>query len=338
MSRAGWAVAEAPLRICDAGGWTDTWFAGHGVVCTLAAGPGVRVRVERSAAIGTVELVVPGFGDRYSFALGDRPGRHPLLEATLGRWARPGDGLVVDVRSHAPLGLGAGGSAAVVVALVAALQALTGDVVEPDEIALAAFEVETVELGWQSGVQDQLAAVHGGANVVVMDAYPRATVRRLDVDEATWERLDERLVTVYLGRPHRSSDVHDRVIARLESDASARAALEPLRVAAREAVEALEAGDLDGYACSLVANTAAQAALDPALVSDLAHGVIERARRTGAIGWKVNGAGGEGGSVSLLAGDDPGGLRRALGDLAGVTVLTLRPWKKGLVVTSSTRS
>jgi D-glycero-alpha-D-manno-heptose-7-phosphate kinase len=336
MSRAGWAVAEAPLRICDVGGWTDTWFAGHGVVCTLAAGPGVHVRVERSAAAGRVELHVPGFGDRYTFAPSDPPGRHPLLEATLRCWAPPGVGLVVDVRSHAPLGLGAGGSAAVVVALVAALQSLAGDTAEPDDIARAAFEIETVELGWQSGVQDQLAAVYGGANVIVMDAYPQASVRPLDVDEATWQRLDDRLVTVYLGQAHRSSDVHDRVIARLESDATVRAALEPLRVAARDAAAALEAGDLDGYAVSLVANTEAQAALEPALVSGLAHAVIDRARWAGAIAWKVNGAGGDGGSVSLLAGDDPDGLRRALGELAGVSVLDLRPWREGLVVTSST--
>ncbi len=35
------AVARTPVRAADAGGWTDTWFAGHGVVCSVALGPAV---------------------------------------------------------------------------------------------------------------------------------------------------------------------------------------------------------------------------------------------------------------------------------------------------------
>jgi D-glycero-alpha-D-manno-heptose-7-phosphate kinase len=53
----------------------------------------------------------------------------------------------------------------------------------------------------------------------------------------------------------------------------------------------------------MVANTAAQAELNAALVSRDAQQVIDLARQHGAIGWKVNGAGGEGGSITLLCGD-----------------------------------
>ena len=31
--------SAAPLRICDNGGWTDTWFAGHGRVFSIAVRP-----------------------------------------------------------------------------------------------------------------------------------------------------------------------------------------------------------------------------------------------------------------------------------------------------------
>ena len=44
----------------------------------------------------------------------------------------------------------------------------------------------------------------------------------------------------------------------------------------------------------------AQAELHPALVSDAARRVIDVARTHGALGWKINGAGGEGGSITLL--------------------------------------
>jgi D-glycero-alpha-D-manno-heptose-7-phosphate kinase len=82
------------------------------------------------------------------------------------------------------------------------------------------------------------------------------------------------------------------------------ALLAPLRLAARRAAAALEAGDLAAYGAALVLNCDAQAALDAELVSDDAAAVIEVARRHGALGWKVNGAGGDGGSVTILSGPD----------------------------------
>ena len=53
---------------------------------------------------------------------------------------------------------------------------------------------------------------------------------------------------------------------------------------------------------AMIDNTEAQRRLHPALVSQDAGRVIEIARAHGALGWKVNGAGGEGGSLTLLCG------------------------------------
>jgi D-glycero-alpha-D-manno-heptose-7-phosphate kinase len=52
----------------------------------------------------------------------------------------------------------------------------------------------------------------------------------------------------------------------------------------------------------MVENTEAQVRLHPGLVSAEAYQVIELAKAHGAIGWKVNGAGGDGGSLTLLMG------------------------------------
>ena len=50
----------------------------------------------------------------------------------------------------------------------------------------------------------------------------------------------------------------------------------------------------------MVRNTEAQANLHPALVGPQHQKVIDVARSFGAVGWKVNGAGGDGGSVTVL--------------------------------------
>ena len=282
-------VASAPVRVCDAGGWTDTWFAGTGVVCNLAVRPGVEVTVE------------PWSDDRVTFA--DPP--TPLLEAAVAEAGAKG--VHITVRSLVPVGSSLGTSAAVTVALLAALG------VPQEELAVRAHRVETERLGMQSGVQDQMAAAYGGASLLEID-YPH--VRRIELPAP---RLD--LLTVFLGT-HRSSDVHERVLADVKTDSSA---LETLRQCARDAAAALVAGDLRSYGAALVANTEAQRALHAGLVSDAAQAVIDAAKDAGAYGWKVNGAGGEGGTVTIVCGHRHPDVR---GD-----VLPLRFSQDGVIVT-----
>ncbi len=74
-----------------------------------------------------------------------------------------------------------------------------------------------------------------------------------------------------------------------------------LRAAATAARDAVLAQDLTAFGHAMVANTDAQRALHPELVGVDARRVIDLAGTHGAIGWKVNGAGGPGGSVTILS-------------------------------------
>jgi D-glycero-alpha-D-manno-heptose-7-phosphate kinase len=334
------AVATAPVRVCDAGGWTDTWFSEQGVVCNLAVRPGATATARLSAAAGStaagpeVDLSVAAFGQRYRYPASLPPGRQPLLEAAIRRFAPADFGrLTVAVGAGVPPGSGVGTSAAVVVALAGALLAVADGGLDPDRVAAAAHQVEVADLGQESGLQDQLAAAHGGASLITIARYPDATWSALTLSPATWEALGRRLLTVFLGRPHRSSDVHLQVIAGLAGRAGGQDRLEPLREAAREAAGALEAGDLEAYGAALDANTEAQAALHPGLVSDGARRVIDVARRHGASGWKVNGAGGDGGTLTVVGPDEPRALAAALAD-DDWQVLALEPSPSGLRITS----
>jgi D-glycero-alpha-D-manno-heptose-7-phosphate kinase len=333
-----WVRVQAPVRVLDAGGWTDTWFARTGKVCHIAAGPGAEVFARRSFpgeaaaqdGAATVQLRVPDFADEYAFSTDAAPGRHPLLEATLCRWAPKGAHLEVRLRSDVPPGSSLGTSATVVVALLAALRVLAGSDDGQADLARAAHEIETVDLCLQSGVQDQAAAAFGGANMVDIDPYPRFTVSQLGVPASTWDALGRRVVTVYLGARHDSSAMHETVIKRLAGDVGyAERLLAPLRAAAEQAASALVAGDIAAYGEAMITNTRGQTGLHPALVSEPAQDVIDLGRRHGAVGWKVNGAGGDGGTVTLIAPDDPGPLVAALDHLQGVTVLALQPCTEG---------
>jgi D-glycero-alpha-D-manno-heptose-7-phosphate kinase len=309
-------TALAPVRICDCGGWTDTWFARHGRVCQIAVWPGIEV-----------DLVAQPWRSgepRVRIAVGDGPfderlhigrpwGRHRLVEAAVAQLPPPADVAVrLTIASDMPAGASTGTSAAAAVAVIAAMDALHGGARTRGDIAALAHGAEVVQLGQQSGIQDQMAAAFGGINEIAIDRYPDARVIPIAVDDALSKALEERLLVVYFGRAHDSSAVHQAVIDRLTAHGAdvEEPALEQLREAARSAAAALRAGDLAALGRAMRDNTAAQRMLSPALIGADAEQAIAIAESSRAPGWKVNGAGGEGGSLTVLCTD--GRARAAL--------------------------
>ncbi|MCB0962112.1 MAG: hypothetical protein KDA98_02230 [Acidimicrobiales bacterium] len=327
--------STAPVRVADVGGWTDTWFGSPGQVCSVAVGPAVSVEarlvdrggtgssaragvaaggastsvVVRSPAMG-IDLVVGPDPERGWAA--PTPGVEPLLEHAVAAVVGEVDlddqvGVEVDIASAVPPGASLGTSASVLVALLGALDVLVaGGRRSAAEIARLAHEVETTRAGRQAGVQDQWAAAVGGAQHLVVSPYPDVRSTPVPLSRPTVEALDRRLVTVVFG-PHDSSAVHHEVIDAVVSCGGvehdgARRALGTLARLAAEAASALGAGDVDGWGSVLVEATEAQRALHPALVGPAHQVAIDLARSLGAVGWKVNGAGGSGGSLTILAG------------------------------------
>lgn len=297
----------APIRICDNGGWTDTWFAGRGAIFNIGVYPYAEVQIEvfpYTGQDGRIVIYAENFGERYVVRPESQTWeRHPLLEAAIERMRVPEDMAVqVTIYSEAPAGASTGTSAAVTVALVGALDCLTPGRQSPHEVAYTAQSIEVDMLKRQCGIQDQLCSAYGGINYIEMFAYPRASVSPIQVPNSIWWELERRLALVYLGNSHDSSQVHEKVIAELEDAGPTCKQLDDLRITAGKSRDAVYAGDFATLGRAMSENTEAQARLHPALVSRDALRVIEIAREHGALGWKVNGAGGEGGSITILAG------------------------------------
>ena len=286
-----------PVRICDNGGWTDTWFGGPGRVLNIAVRPGVDVSIGPAETRDSVLVDLDDAEGPYPVMHGaPRGARHSLVEAAIDMLPPPdGMGLEVSIRCAVALGSAAGTSAATAVALLAGLSVVRAEQRSPRDVAYLAHRLEVDVLGVESGIQDQLSAVFGGINFLEIDPYPIATVESL----GTWEALEERLSLVYLGRAHDSSGVHRQVIEHLAGHESS-TVLAQLRNAAVAARHAVLGRDLHAFGQAMITNTDAQKALHPALVGRDAARVIESAARRGALGWKVNGAGGDGGSVTIL--------------------------------------
>jgi D-glycero-alpha-D-manno-heptose-7-phosphate kinase len=299
----------APIRICDNGGWTDTWFAGHGRIFNIGVYPyaEVQIAVFPGGARDPRERIVinaENYGERYAVDPEKHWDKHPLLEAAIQSMKVPASlGFEVTIHSEAPAGASTGTSAAVTVALIGALDLLTPGRMTPHEVALAAQRIETEMLHQQCGIQDQLCAAYGGINYIEMTRYPHASVSPITVPDAVWWELERRLVLIYLGKSHLSSEVHEMVIRGIEQEGPDSPRLEDLRRTAPRSRDALYAGDFAALGRTMTENTEAQRRLHPALVSPEHQTVMDIARGHGALGCKVNGAGGNGGSVTILCGD-----------------------------------
>ncbi len=312
--------AAAPIRICDNGGWTDTWFAGHGKVFNIAVYPYAEVQLrvrEQSGDSPRITIHAENYGQRYAI----EPPRgvydkHPLLEAAIEYMGVPERlAIEVSIYSEAPSGCSTGTSAAVSVALIGALDCLTPGRMTPHEVAMAAQRIETELLHQQCGIQDQIASAYGGINYIEMFQYPHAAVSPIRVPDPIWWDLEGRLALIYVGEAHASSEVHQMVIRELEDAGPDCAKLKPLRLTAQKSRDALYAGDFVALGRAMIENTEAQAGLHPALVGPHHQKIIEIARAHKALGWKVNGAGGTGGSVTLLTGPDRAAKRAMIRDI-----------------------
>jgi D-glycero-alpha-D-manno-heptose-7-phosphate kinase len=301
--------STAPVRVADLGGWTDTWFAGHGCVCNLAVAPHVESLIRIFPGEGRVTVHAENFRER--FEVGEE--RYPLIESAVREMPVPeGLDLEISVYSDIPPGASTGTSAAVLVSLVGALDCLTPGRLAAHEVAARAHRIEVETLRQQSGVQDQLASAFGGFCFIEITEYPHAVVSPIPVrPDVAWE-IESRLILLFLGRSHDSSQIHETVIRDLEGQGTDARALEDLRAAARRGRDALYAGDPDAYGAAWTENTEAQARLHPELVSPEAKQAIAIAQAHDVVGYKVNGAGGNGGSLTLLCGPDHTVRRRLI--------------------------
>src|SRR5512142_833335 len=110
----------APIRICDNGGWTDTWFAGYGKIFNIGVYPYAEVQISVYGDPEQGDRVIihaENYGERYAVRPEIHWDKHPLLEAAIEYMHVPENlSFEVTIYSEAPSGASTGTSAAVTVA------------------------------------------------------------------------------------------------------------------------------------------------------------------------------------------------------------------------------
>ena len=324
-------IASAPTRIDLAGGTLDIWPVSmlvHGALTVnLAIDLPARVRI------------TPRRDDRVRIVSTDRNQRTtrrlPLemnsIDGNLALLLRlvasfsPRRGLTLVTRAEAPAGAGLGGSSTLGVAVAAALARFCGERMGQRRLLTRVMNLEAVELGVPTGNQDYLAALHGG-----LSAYhhePDGT-RREAIKLPPG--LGQRLVLGYTGQPRRSGFSNWEMFRRfIEGQRVTVRRMESIARIARELRDALHAGDLETTGRLIGEEGRLRNSLAPAVATELLLHAGRAARRAGALGVKVCGAGGGGCMVAFAGEGRRETVARAMAG-CGVEILEARIARQGV--------
>jgi D-glycero-alpha-D-manno-heptose-7-phosphate kinase len=188
------------------------------------------------------------------------------------------------------------------------------------------MNLETVELRVPTGSQDYLAALHGASPPGITGPTARGT--------NAWRsrRAVAPTGAGLTGQPRHSGfsnwDMFRRTI---EQEAKTVSRMEEIARIARELREALVAGDLDAAGRLLGEEGRLRYRLAPSVGTPLLRAADRAARRAGALGVKVCGAGGGGCLVAFAREGRADTVRRALAE-SGAQVLDAPPSPRGLRV------
>jgi len=292
--------SRAPVRICDIGGWTDTWFYPRGAVFNLSIDLYTNVRIvsNNSNKINIISEDLKLNTQIKDFQKIDYDGTLDLLKAAVKRMEIQ-TAVDIFVRADAPPGCGTGTSASIAVALIAALAKLSNKSLTPNEIAALAHKLEIEELKLESGVQDQYAASLGGLNFMEID-YPSVKVSKVQINDEKICKLENQLILVYFGS--RSSNLmHKAVIENYEKgDNNTINSFNAMKECAYEMKTAIKSDSLEYMGEIMNRNWESQKSLHNSMTNSTINKAEKLAKENGAIGFKLNGAGG-GGSATILA-------------------------------------
>lgn len=259
-------TAKAPVRIDFGGAWTDVdlYAKDHGGVVFNA----------------TLTHYVSGTRNVYESG-----------EGALSR-----EGLEVRYGFDLPTGSGLGTSASLTVCWFALIGHRADTLTDTDRCRIAeqAYGLEEL-LGNLGGRQDQYAAAFGGFNVMRFRGGSDVAVERQAISPETVGALARRSVLIYTGKPRLSGSIHENVWGAFRAGRPETvAAFHRLRALGTELPDALQVGDLVGFASLLAENWRCQQALDPSVSNAQIEALFEAATRAGALGGKACGAGGGG--------------------------------------------
>ena len=197
--------------------------------------------------------------------------------------------------SEIPPGTGLGSSASVCVNILKTLTTYVGRPLPKYDLAERAFHIARNILGRHVGRQDEFAAAFGGLNFITFRTDGLTEVQPVDIDPKLSRELQSKLMLFFTGSAHHSWTI----LQEQEKSTGSRTgpaidALHEVRSLADRMLAALHSGSLDKFGSLLDEGWQAKKRVSGKISNPKIDHLYEVARRNGAAGGKITGAGGGG--------------------------------------------
>lgn len=289
--------ARAPLRISFCGGGTDVSpypeERGGAVLSTTIdkyAYATLKPRKDDRLRVQSLDYDIVANYHRENL---EYDGELDLVKAVANHFDLP-SGADLFIHSDAPPGTGLGSSSTMCVALVGVFRDWLNLPLTSYEIAELTYQIERIELAIAGGKQDQYAATFGGFNYIEF-LKEVTVVNPLRIREEIVNELQYNLLLCFTGGTRLSANiVASQTQAYVDGKRSVVAAMDRMKELTQDMKAALLLGKLTEFGKLLHVAWIEKKKLETKITSSQIDNLYALARKQGALGGKILGAGGGG--------------------------------------------
>lgn len=312
-------ITMTPLRVSFLGGGTDypEHFSQHGGA-TLATSIDKYTYITVSPLTEFFDHRIRVSYSRTELCKDVDEIQHPSVRECL-KFMEIERGVEINIVSDLPARTGLGSSSSFTVGLLHALYAFKGKIVSREQLADKAVYVEREMIRERVGLQDQYSCAYGGLVHLEFQDKNRVAITPITITQARYQALQERLMMFYTGLQRNAHDVLEQQMARTQAGVVTDYLLE-LGKLVQQGIEVLTSGnDLAEFGELLHQGWSLKRQLSDAISNSFIDDAYDRARKAGAIGGKLLGAGGGGFLLLYVEPYNQAAVRQVLADMREVS-------------------
>ena len=208
-------------------------------------------------------------------------------------------------------GSGLGSSSSLTVGLLNAFYIFRGEQVTAERLASEACHIEIDLCGKPIGKQDQYIAAYGSMRRLTFHPDGRVGIRKIDISDTAFRRFSQNLMLFYTHQTRNSSDI---LTAQRSNTKSRREILEAMIPIIDRVENSLVAGKFDEVGHALHKGWELKKKMMEKITNDRIDRIYGQARKAGALGGKIAGAGGGGFLLLYVPFEKQDAVREALSE------------------------
>ena len=196
-----------------------------------------------------------------------------------------------------PAQSGLGSSASYAVATIKAIASIQKKNFSKIDIAKISYEIEKIKLRENTGIQDAIAASHGGMNFVEIESNGKYKINKCSISEKQKEKFFDRILLVFTGIQRSSSNQAALTLKEMEKKEKH---FKELYDMAFEGRNLLFSNEFDKFGNLLDESWKIKASLNNKMSNKKIDNLYNFSKSQGALGMKILGAGGGGFAAVFL--------------------------------------